>query len=265
MNASESAMNDAPSIAGLPSDERPETEMPSDGTRPPMRTRLLSLGVRVGLGAALFTGVVGLLHLPAAAPVLRMLSPASVCPLMRGTPAQIDRAHAIGAAAIRSSASAPAPSRPALVFRLDETRKGDLDAWATDHGVTCKSIAGNETLQRCTAVPASAIGEPEPLGALEEVTFEFRSTGELVNVQTLRRHLTPEQAAHAAEHLERNAEGALGTPTTSAGTPSVAHLSRGVLSTYVAVHTFEDYRATVSATNLSPTGMMVREEYLSTR
>lgn len=219
----------------------------------------------MALGAALFTGVVGVLHLPAAAPLLRMLSPASVCPVVRGTPAQVDRAHTIGAAAIRSSASAPAPSRPALVFRLDETRISDLDGWAAGNAVTCKSIAGNETLQRCKAVPAAAVGEPETLGELEEVTFEFRSTGELVNVQTLRRHLTPEQAASAAESLERNAASALGVPTKSAGEPTVAHLSRGLLSTYVAVHTFEDYRATVSATNLNPTGLMVREEYLSMR
>jgi len=44
-----------------------------------------------------------------------------------------------------------------------------------------------------------------------------------------------------------------------------AKLSQGLLATYVAVHTFTDYRATVSATNLAHTGVMVREEYLSAR
>ena len=42
-------------------------------------------------------------------------------------------------------------------------------------------------------------------------------------------------------------------------------ISGVVLATYGAEHRFADYRATVSATNLAETGVMVREEYLSAR
>jgi hypothetical protein len=230
----------------------------------PRRHRLIRIGVRVAAGALTLTGLVGVLHMPFAAPLLRLVFP-GVCPVMRGTPEQIDRAHALGAAAVRDAAAAPAPSRPALGFHLDQTRRSDLDAWARSHGVSCGSIAGNDNLQRCTGVAAAAVGQSSELGPLEEITFEFQASGQLVNVQTLRRKLTPEQAARIAAALERNAAATLGDPNTVGGEPTVAHLSRSLLASYVAVHAFKDYRATVSATNLAPTGIMVREEYLSAR
>jgi len=230
-----------------------------------MKTRRAKVGAGVLGGALALTGLIGLLHLPAAAPVLRAVFGSAVCPVMRGTPAQIDRAHAIGAAAIRAAAAAPAPARFALGFRLDETRRSDLDAWAAHHGITCRAITGNDNLQRCADVPAAALGVAGEVGPLEEMTLEFKSTGELVNVETLRRRLTPEEAASTAGHLEHAAAEALGAPATLGGAPTAAHLARGALSTYVAVHAFTDYRATISATNLPPTGVMVREEYLSAR
>jgi hypothetical protein len=214
---------------------------------------------------AVATAIVGVLHLPFAAPLLRKVLPGSVCPLVKGTPEQIDRAHALGAAAIRTAAGTPAPARPALGFRLDTTRKQDVAAWAATHGVSCGKIAGNENLQKCTGVPATALGQPSDVGSLEEVTFEFQANGQLVNVQTLRRHLTPAQAAHTVGELERVAAVSLGQPSSRGGQPTAAHLSHSFLATYVAVHAFTDYRATVSATNLTPTGVMVREEYLSAR
>jgi hypothetical protein len=227
--------------------------------------RWFRLAVRLAGVTVALTGLVGILHFPFAAPLLRTIFPASVCPITRGTPAQIDRAHALGAAAIRNAAQAPAPARPALGFQLNQTRKSDLDAWAATHGVSCASIAGNENLQRCTGVSATAVAQPSELGPLEEVTFEFESTGQLVNVQTLRRHLTPERAARIARELEGSAAAALGKPSSLGGEPTVAHLSRSFLASYVAVHSFTDYRATVSATNRASTGMMVREEYVSAR
>jgi hypothetical protein len=218
-----------------------------------------------GAGALLLTGVVGVLHMPFAASLLRKISPASLCPITRGSPAQIDRAHAIGGAAIRAAATKSAPTRPALGFELDKTTRADLDAWAARHGLSCENIGGNANLRRCSDVPASAVGEPESMGALEEVSFELRSSGELVDVETLRRRLTPQQAAEIAGELERTAASAVGKPTQIGGEATVAHLGHGFLSSYVAEHTYSDYRATVSATNMGKTGVMVREQYLSVR
>ncbi len=227
--------------------------------------RWFPLAVRMTGAAVALTGLIGILHLPFAAPMLRWIFSGAVCPIVRGTPEQIDRAHAMGAKAIRDAARSAAPARPALGFDLDKTHRSDLSVWAARHRISCGSIAGNENLQKCSDVPPAAVGQPSDLGPLEEATFEFQANGQLVNLQTLRRHLTPEQAAHTAAELERRAAAVLGSPQSQGGEPTAPHLSRGFLATYVAVHTFTDYRATVSATNLSDTGVMVREEYLSAR
>ncbi|MDB4947026.1 MAG: uncharacterized protein JWP97_6560 [Labilithrix sp.] len=232
---------------------------------PPRGSRWLRLGLRAAAVGVALTGVIGALHMPFAAPLLRAISPSFVCPIQRGTAAQIDRAHALGAGNIRSSASAVAPARPALGFTLDVSTRADLDAWAAKHGVSCSAIAGNETLQKCLDVPATAVGEDASLGPLEEVTFELSASGELVSVQTTRRRLSAPDAARISAALEASAARALGEPTRGGGAPTAAHLGAGVLRSYLAEHTFTDYRATVSATNLAPTGVMVREQYLSAR
>lgn len=237
----------------------------SPGGKPARRRRWFRVSAIAAGSLAGLTALIGVLHLPFAAPLLRTIMPGSVCPIMRGTPAQVDRAHAIGATAIRSAATSPAPARMALGFELDRTTKVDLVRWAEQHDISCAAIAGNEMLQRCESVPAAALGEPAELGALEEATFEFKSTGELVNVQTMRRRLAFVEGARAAAELERRVSAAVGAPSSLGGEATAAHLSRGQLSTFVAVHRFTDYRATVSATNLAPTGVMVREEYLSVR
>ena len=218
-----------------------------------------------GAVAFLLTGLVGVMHLPFAAPLLRKISPASLCPITHGTPEQIDRSHAVGAAAIRAAATTSAPSRPALGFALDSSTRADLDAWAGKHRLSCENIGGNANLRRCSDVPASAVGESASAGPLEEVSFELRSTGVLVNVETLRRHLTAEQAARIVAEREAATASVVGAPSKIGGEPTVAHLSHGFLASYVAEHTFDDYRATVSATNMASTGVMVREQYLSVR
>lgn len=208
-----------------------------------------------GVGAVVATLAIGLLHLPVAAPLLRAISPAAVCPLTRGTAAQIDRAHDLGAAQLRAANGTTAPARPALGFRLDAPV--DIASWAKARNVTCASVGGNATLQRCTDVPA------DDGATIDEVIFELRTTGELVNVQTMRRGLSPETAAALATRLEDRAARELGAPTKLGGEATAAHFSHGSLATFVAEHAFHDYRATISATSFGDRGTMVREQYLS--
>ena len=232
---------------------------------PKLSSRALRFALRAAVVGIVLTAAIGALHMPFARPLLRKLTGGLVCPIQRGTPEQIDRGHALGAAAIRLSATRAAPARPALGFALDRTTQPELGAWAKAHDVSCSVIAGNATLQRCTDVPAMALGEPESLGPLEEATFEFKKSGELVNVQTMRRHLTAADAARVVGSLEDASDAVVGAPTKRAGVPTAAHLGRSFMSTFVAEHTYTDYRATISATNLAQTGIMVREEYLSVR
>ena len=227
--------------------------------------KLARIGMRAGAAALALTGLVGVLHLPFASRLLRAISPASLCPITHGTPDQIDRAQAAGAATLQAESLTAAPARPALGFVLDRSTRADLVAWAKTHGVTCADLNGNANLQRCLDVPASAIGENPATGPLEEMTFTFRSTGEMTNIETLRRGLAPARAAAIAGELEANLERVLGAPTKSGGAATEAHLSRGGFVTYVVEHGFHDYHATVSATNIPGTGVMVREQYFSVR
>ena len=217
-----------------------------------MKKTLLPKAAYLGLGATL---AIGLLHLPVAAPLLSAISPSAVCPLTRGTAAQIDRAHDLGAANLRGASAMTAPARPALGFRLDAPV--DLASWAKTHRVTCASVGENATLQRCVDVLA------DDGSTIDEVTFETRATGELVNVQTMRRGLSPETAAALATRLEDRAARELGAPTKLGGEATAAHFARGKLATYIAEHAFHDYRATISATSFGERGTMVREQYLS--
>ena len=226
---------------------------------------LLRWSKRVVLAGVGFTALMGVLHMPFAAPLMRAVLPASFCPVQHGTPAQIDRGHEITAAAIRSSATQAAPARPALGFALDQSTKQDLSTWAEKHEVSCKPISGNDNLQKCSDVPAEAVGQDASFGKLEEVTFEFRSTGELTTVQTMRRGLTAPDAARISSALEKSAAALLGEPSTTGGEATAEHLSAGFMRTFVAEHRFTDYRAKVSATNMAHTGVMVREDYTSAK
>lgn len=214
-------------------------------------------------GVLASVGLVGALHLPFAAPLLRAISPAGLCPVTRGTPAQIDRARAIGAAAIRAEATADAPARPALGFPLDA--RFDVAEWARTHGVQCAAIGGNANLQRCNDVPAAAIPAPSSQEPIEELDLELRATGELANVQTMRRGLAADRAATLVSSLESGLGSALGAPSKVAGVADAAHFADRPLATYVAEHAFRDFRATVSATSFGARGTMVREQYVSTR
>jgi hypothetical protein len=77
------------------------------------------------------------------------------------------------------------------------------------------------------------------------------------------RGIDPARAADLVGGLERSAASSLGSPSKSGGEATTAHLAHGFLACYEAEHAFQDYRATISATNMGKSGVMVREQYLS--
>jgi hypothetical protein len=113
--------------------------------------------------------------------------------------------------------------------------------------------------------PCSRARRADLIRPLDELSFEFRSSGELRNVETTRRHLSAEAAAAIVSAIERESASALGPPTRVGGEPTAADLAHGTMSTYVAERVFTDYRASVSATNLAHTGVIVREQYFSAK
>lgn len=226
---------------------------------PRLRRGLLAFG---GV-ATLVIGLVGVMHHPMALVWLRTITPTSLCPVTHGTPEQVDRGRALGAKAIRRTATKAARVRPALGFTLDRTTAGDVAAWARAHDVRCERLRGNETLQRCTDVPAGAFGRPASFGPVDEVVFELSAVGVLMSVHTMRRHLSPEDASGVARALDEELSASLGPPSRRGGASSAAHLGSALMRGYVSERAFTDYQVKISATNLAAQGVMVREQYLS--
>src|SRR5262245_34608618 len=104
------------------------------------------------LGGAVLGGtiLVGLLHLPAARPLLMRLG---ACPV-RATAQQTERARRGAMDKLRGAH--PAPARPALGFALDTTTLADVQAWGRGHRVRCVASM-QDTLVKCDSVPAAAV------------------------------------------------------------------------------------------------------------
>jgi hypothetical protein len=214
---------------------------------------------RLAVGLAATVGAVGLLHLPVAR---GLLARAGGCPLASAkmTPVEMDRARHVAAGAERGTNLAPA--RPALAFTLDVTTRAAVQAWADGARVSCDDVHAG--LVKCTDVPKGAMGPRAP--AIDELALGFDAGGHLVNVTTLRQHLTPSAAADAARGIDDALRAKLGPSTVATGGFDAAHLAQpGAYSTATATYRFADYVADVSAMNLGSSGTWVREHYMSAR
>src|SRR5262249_4844409 len=110
--------------------------------------------IRAGgaLGAA--TLVVGLLHLPAARPLLALVG---ACPVGHESASEIEEARGLALRSLRGSQ--PAPARPALGFTLERTTEAEVREWARTRGIPCES-SREATLLVCSAVTAGSIQSP---------------------------------------------------------------------------------------------------------
>jgi hypothetical protein len=214
---------------------------------------------RTAIALAVSVGAIGALHLPVARGLLARVGG---CPVATAkmTPVEMENARHIAAASERGTAQAP--SRPALAFMLDVTTAAQVQAWADAHRVTCDAV--HPGLLKCTDVPAGAVGAAAP--AIDELALGFDVSGRLVNLTTMRQHLSPAAAATAASSIATSLRAELGKSTSASGEFDAAHLAqRGALSTATVGYRFADYVADVSAMNLGPSGTSVREHYMSAR
>src|SRR3954468_20323775 len=128
--------------------------------------------------AAAIVSAGALLHTPWARPLLRRMGG---CPVERLSPAQIEAAQ--GRAFRKLRGASPAPDRPALGFKLEETTLAEVRAWALQQGLSCETARDGAFLS-CQ-------------GPRDDFSFGFRLRDlRLVNVTTLRTGLA-EDAARA--------------------------------------------------------------------
>jgi hypothetical protein len=210
----------------------------------------LALGGSIALG--------GVLHMPFARPLLARLG--AFCPVRTVSAAEVDAARGPALAALRGEAKAK--SRPALGLRLDETTAAQARAWADANGLACTTPPKAAHTLACSNVPAEALGLPRAQGNVHDVALAFDARGVLVAVDALRRGLTPRDAAGAGAAIVNRLSADLGAPSEHAGDWTAEHLD-GPLHTSIVRFRFRDYVATVTATHVPGTGVILREQYLS--
>lgn len=216
------------------------------------RTRRWLRGLALGVGG--FVALVGLLHLPAARPLLAFVGVG--CPA-QASPHDVEAARRAAARAERGQT--PSPARPALGFSLDETGVGDVQRWAEDHRLDCRTQRAG-TLVVCKDVPARLLGGPD--GSVDDVSFAFEPEGHrLVTVTTLRNRLDPEGASAQMQGIMRELERRLGAGQ-SYGEAEPAFLAAHPMRTAKVEYRYADYIANVSATNLGAR-VVLREHYMS--
>jgi hypothetical protein len=216
-------------------------------------------------GAVLVTAAVGLLHTSAGRPLLSKLGgegEGAGCPVKSQdavTAKDFDALRTMSTDRLRGAI--PAPRRPALGFELDGMKLADVLAWAARHDRTCERKDKDTTLI-CAHVLAKEIGEPESAPPIDLLTFGFTSEGALVSVSAARSGLSGKNASSLVEAAYRGLERDLGKPTQETGESSPEYLEAEMLRSRLAVYSFKDYRAEVTAVH-TPSGIYVRERYLS--
>jgi hypothetical protein len=209
---------------------------------------------RLGVVAIGSAALIGLVHLPAARPLLARLS--VLCPV-RATPAEVEDARRTAVRKLRGTD--PAPDRPALGFALDSTTLAEVREWATRAAIRCEASM-QDTLLKCDAVPADAL--PGGSGTFDEVAFGFRlADHRLVNLTTLLTGLDVTTASSRFNEIASALEAALGPSTRNRLPPPSWDASGPVFVEY----RYADYVASVSAMDLPGRGVVLRGHYLSAR
>lgn len=178
-------------------------------------------------------------------------------------PAGFGPQTAAGAAAQRARrvalrGSAPARSRPALGFALDQTTAADVARWAAQHGVACTRQHGG-TLVQCRDVPGALVPDAGD-HALAVVWFQLDGRGTLSAIRTMRRDRAAAPVAAMFATAQRTLTAQVGAPARRDGSAAPEELSQGALRQASIEYRFADYRAVVRATNMGA-DFLLTEEY----
>jgi hypothetical protein len=222
--------------------------------RPLWKRALTITGILVGT----FVAVGGVLHLPFAR---GLLMKAGGCPMAVEASAQeLDKAH-MGSLA-RERGADMAPARPAFGFALDTTTRSEVLAWAEQARVACQRDRG--AIVRCNAVPASAVGAPDVQGPITSLSFGFNAQDKLVDVSSMRMHMTPAAGLASVTDITGNLSKQLGEPHKHLGAFDLEHLSqKSVAGLSNIAYRFHDYAVDIVAMSFDSDGLVLREHYAS--
>jgi hypothetical protein len=159
--------------------------------------------------------------------------------------------------------ASPARERPALGLSLDVTTEAEAAGWAQRAGLKCDNIHRGFAFLTCKGVPAMAVTDGE--GSIEELSLAFDGSDRLIGVDALRRNVDPSSAGRLLVDLGSRLRARLGEPADSSGEPSATYLGSGPMRTVVLRWRFSDYVASIVATTLPWSGIVIHEQYGSAR
>ena len=216
-------------------------------------------------GGVLFVALMGFAHTRAGRPLLAAMGRVmhgGACPLgydRAASPAQREAARTRFAATHRGEA--PAASRPALGFALDETLRADVAAFMAARGITCRASTGLADLV-CNEVPAEALPAQQERAVPRNLWFTFGQQQRLLSVVALSRAASAEPISAGFERVARGVAHDAGQLAAITGDATASALSSGVLRQATAELRFSDYYASARATNMGD-GFLLTEEYRS--
>lgn len=219
---------------------------------------LRSLAFATGSTVAV-VACIGLLHLPAARPLLASLE--AWCPVLSVPASHVEAMQAAAAVSLRGTD--PAPSRASTPLRLVFGTAADVDAWAHARSFACDTESRGFEYRWCRNVPASALGRLDLDAAqTREVAIARDSDGRTRAVDILARTSAGMAATQLAQTAARDLRSTLGEPTERHGSFDAASLDVPFGSALVR-YAFSDVVVTLTATNIPGSGVAVREQYLA--
>jgi hypothetical protein len=152
-----------------------------------------------------------------------------------------------------------AAGRPALGFTLDVSTRADVLAWAKQYEIACTDIQGG-TLQ-CKDVPARALPADESALGLQIAWFSFPFDDKLEIVKSTRYAADADAVVAALDAEQAALTAKAGAPSVRDGDLDASHLALGALRQAHAEFQFQNYRATLRATNMGAQGYAMSEMY----
>jgi hypothetical protein len=231
-----------------------------------LRAAKMAAASSVALAAA-FTAVMGYAHTKAGRPLLVALRPVmsvmgGKCPFgydIKATPEQKDAARIAFSRSHHGKETTAA--RPALGFKLDETTKGEVLAWAKQQGVACTEPKVGYDVE-CRNVPDRLLPEGVRGASVSSLWLTFGGQGTLTSVVAVRNDPRAEVISHTFTRIKDDLAAEAGAPSKTEGSGAAAELSSGLLVQSTAEYRFKNYYALARAANTG-SAFVLTEEYRS--
>ncbi len=217
--------------------------------------RLAKAGIALGGSLLGVTGLIGLLHLPMARPLLAVFSGVPGCPVGAD---QVDPGAAEefrGARAALRAGSELASSKRVLAFVLEQSTLADVERWATSHGASCERSRADRWVTCRNACGTE-------FGAVDDLQAQFDAKGRLVALDAVARHTDVTSATRAFTDSRGRLDAWLGHATAEHGSSREETLSLP-LRQASSSHDYRDVIGKVSVTNLGARGFTVRTQVQS--